>query len=178
MLRTGDESAVSIRAIADAVGVTAPSIYLHFADKTELLFAVCERHFGALDEAMQQAAVGCDSAAERLYHRGRAYIEFGLANPEHYRILFMGRPEIAPVGFMGDRLLRTAAFGHLSEDVQAAMDAGEIAGDDAYIVACGLWMTVHGITSLVIAKPDFPWPPIDQLIEHMLAAHGRGIFNR
>jgi len=38
---TGDQEAVSIRAVADAVGVTPPSIYLHFADKTDLIFAIC-----------------------------------------------------------------------------------------------------------------------------------------
>ena len=42
LAETGDEEAVSIRAVAEAVGVTPPSIYLHFADKTELIFAVCE----------------------------------------------------------------------------------------------------------------------------------------
>ena len=47
LVRTGDASAVSVRAIADAVGVTPPSIYLHFADKSELLYAVGEAHFAA-----------------------------------------------------------------------------------------------------------------------------------
>ena len=37
LIETADESAVSIRAIADAVGVTAPSIYRHFADKDTLI---------------------------------------------------------------------------------------------------------------------------------------------
>ena len=37
LIETGNRDAVSIRAVAEAVGVTPPSIYLHFADKTELL---------------------------------------------------------------------------------------------------------------------------------------------
>ena len=55
LIQTGDQEAVSIRAIADAVGVTPPSIYLHFADKTELLFAVCEKHFEVLDRQLEDA---------------------------------------------------------------------------------------------------------------------------
>ena len=43
-------SAVSIRAVADRVGVTPPSIYLHFDDKDALLEAVCARYFERLDE--------------------------------------------------------------------------------------------------------------------------------
>ena len=48
LVSTGDENAVSIRAIAQRVGVTPPSIYLHFADKESLLWAVCEREFRPL----------------------------------------------------------------------------------------------------------------------------------
>ena len=44
MIEAGSADAVSIRAIADAVGVTPPSIYLHFPDKDSLILAVCERH--------------------------------------------------------------------------------------------------------------------------------------
>ena len=43
LLETGSEDAVSIRAVADATGVTPPSIYRHFRDKQHLLFEVCAR---------------------------------------------------------------------------------------------------------------------------------------
>ena len=43
LIETNDQAALSIRAIASAVGVTPPSIYLHFADRNDLVFAVCER---------------------------------------------------------------------------------------------------------------------------------------
>ena len=43
---------VPMRAVAEAVGVTTPSIYLHFADKQELLSAVVADVFGELDDAM------------------------------------------------------------------------------------------------------------------------------
>ena len=52
LIETNDQSALSIRAIAAAVGVTPPSIYLHFADRNDLVFAVCERHAEQLDRAM------------------------------------------------------------------------------------------------------------------------------
>src|SRR5207248_11518684 len=89
LIETGSEEAVSIRRIAEAVGVTPPSIYLHFADKDELIFAVCERQFEALDRVMDEAVVGIEDPLEELYARGKAYVRFGLDHPEEYRILFM-----------------------------------------------------------------------------------------
>ena len=49
IVRAGDADAVSIRAIADAVGVSPPAIYLHFPDKDALVSAVCERRFEEFD---------------------------------------------------------------------------------------------------------------------------------
>ena len=54
LLETGHAKAVSIRSVAQRVGVTPPSIYLHFADKDALLDAVCARYFEKLDEEMQR----------------------------------------------------------------------------------------------------------------------------
>jgi AcrR family transcriptional regulator len=45
LLETGHAKDVSIRSVAQRVGVTPPSIYLHFADKDALLDAVCGRYF-------------------------------------------------------------------------------------------------------------------------------------
>jgi AcrR family transcriptional regulator len=175
LIETGDESALSIRAIADAVGVTPPSIYLHFADRNELVFAVCEVQFGHLDEAMEKAAAGIDDPWKRVDRRGRAYIDFGLNHAEQYRIIMTSRPGDTPERFVDERLSQTSAFGHVLADVQAAIDAGELRYHDAHLVSTGLWMLVHGITSLLIAKPDFPWPPVDELVEHALGVYAAGL---
>src|SRR5580704_2019371 len=172
LLESGDESTLSIRAIAEAVGVTPPSIYLHFADRNELVYAVVEDQFGHLDSAMQEAVNGIDDPFARITARGRAYVDFGLANPEHYRLLMMGRPDCTPERFLDGRLGTTSAFGHLVEDVETAIQAGQLAFDDPRLVACGLWMMVHGVTSLLIAKPEFPWPDREALVGHVLGAYG------
>ncbi|HEX2047794.1 MAG TPA: TetR/AcrR family transcriptional regulator [Acidimicrobiales bacterium] len=175
LIKTGDEGAVSIRAIADAAGVTPPSIYLHFADKTELLAAVCEARFQDFDRYLEEAARGVDDPLEALRARGRAYVRFGLENPEHYRILFMTRPGAERPQRELDQLPGMTAFSHLVEDVARAMDAGLLSAGDPFLVATGLWSTVHGITSLLIARPDFPWPDHDRLLDHMLGVAIRGL---
>jgi AcrR family transcriptional regulator len=175
LIETGSEDAVSIRAVAEAVGVTPPSIYLHFADKNELLFQVCEKHFDQFDRFLEAAAGESDDPLESLRLRGRAYVRFGLDHPEHYRILFMGKPGEAPVDFEEIRMSRIASFDHLVQGVQRCIDAGLIASDDAVTVSVGMWVAVHGITSLLISKPGFPWPDVDGLIDHVLTVQIRGL---
>ena len=175
LIQTGDEGAVSIRAIADAAGVTPPSIYLHFADKTELLAAVCEARFQDFDRYLEDASAGIDDPLEALRARGRAYVRFGLENPEHYRILFMTRPGAERPQRAVEDLPGMTAFSRLVEDVARGMGAGLLTTGDPFLVATGLWSNVHGVTSLLIARPDFPWPDLDRLLDHVLAAAIRGL---
>jgi AcrR family transcriptional regulator len=167
LIETGDEDAVSIRAVADAVGVTPPSIYLHFEDKDALLFAICESHFAKLDAFMERAGAEASDPLDELRLRGRAYVQFGLAHPEQYRILFMRKPIATPDEFQDERVRSSAAFDHHLEAVQRSIDAGVIQGDPL-LTAIALWATVHGITSLLLAKPDFSWPDLDRMLDYVL----------
>ena len=80
LLETGHARAVSIRSVAQRVGVTPPSIYLHFADKDALLDAVCARYFEKLDQEMQRVAARI-VPVEVLRAQGLAYVRFATANP-------------------------------------------------------------------------------------------------
>ena len=167
LIETADESAVSIRAIADRVGVTPPSIYRHFADKDTLLQAVCREVFVRLDDTLEKAAAGATDAFDELMRKGRAYIEFGLTHPESYRILFMlkkGHTAAPPEGVDATDLPGSNAFLHLQETVHRVLELGGPDGPkpDEYAMTCSVWTAVHGITSLRIGLPDFPWPSIEE----------------
>jgi AcrR family transcriptional regulator len=172
-MSTGDREAVSIRSVADAVGVTPPSIYLHFNDKAGLIQAVCERHFRVLDETIEEAVAGIDDPMEQLRVRGRAYVRFGLEHPEQYRILFMTRQE--PVEAPSEHLLKASGFNALTDNVRRAIDARAITDVDPLLAATGLWTVVHGITSLAISMPHFPVVGLERLVDHLLETHGRGL---
>jgi AcrR family transcriptional regulator len=149
--------AVSIRAVADAVGVTSPSIYLHFADKDALIEAVVADVFHALDAAMLAAAAEQEKPLDKLCAFGVAYVQFALDHPEHYRIATMTHLGIAGEAGDIDHVLADAAFTHLAETVQACMAAGIFAEGDPVPVALQMWAAAHGIASLMIAKPFLPW---------------------
>jgi AcrR family transcriptional regulator len=168
LVETADESAVSIRAIADRVGVTAPSIYRHFPDKDTLLLHVVESIFGRLDEALEAAAVGATDPFDEILRKGRAYVGFGLSHPEHYRILFMcPNDRKKDMDLDGPAVAGSTAFNHLQETVlrmQAVTSRG-VEFPDPFAMTCAIWSGVHGITSLRISMPSFPWPPIDEQLE-------------
>jgi AcrR family transcriptional regulator len=178
LVRTNDLDAVSIRAIATAVGITAPSIYMHFDHKEDLLMEVCERHFHELDRVILQAGARKKDPVEAVKAMGRAYVRFGLEHPEQYRFLFMTPTPDWAADRMQERIDDLSGFGHVVSAVQRCIDEKAFVSKDAFLVACGLWMGVHGITSLLISKQAFPWPDRDELIDHCIDGYCDGSMRR
>lgn len=162
-----------MRAVAAAVGVSAPAIYLHFANKHELLGAVCADRFRLLHDHVEAAVQGVDDAVEQLRLRGRAYVDFGLRHPEHYRLLFMTRNAAMDGPSAED--LDVSGFAELVLNVERCIDAGAVARVDAVLAATGLWATVHGVTSLAIAMPRYAPQMLEPLLDHLLAVQLRGL---
>ncbi|MCC7367563.1 MAG: TetR/AcrR family transcriptional regulator [Chloroflexi bacterium] len=92
LAETGDLEAMSLRGVARAAGVAAPSIYLHFPDKYALLHAVLGRRFAQLGAAVREAAMQPDAPAEMLRAGCLAYCRFATEHPNAYRVLFGRRP--------------------------------------------------------------------------------------
>jgi AcrR family transcriptional regulator len=155
-----------------------PSIYLHFADKDELVFAVCQLEFAELGRRMEDAARGVVDPVEALKNRGRAYVAFGVEHPAQYRILLMGKRELTREDFEAGTLPGMEAFRQVVESVQTCMDAGAFAAGDAFVVAMGLWAVVHGVTSLRITVPGFPLVDAGALVDHVLDMQARGLAAR
>lgn len=74
-----------------------------------------------------------------------------------------------------ERLRNSSGFGFLLGAVQEGMVLGLIRQGDPYLAAVGIWAVVHGITSFLVCKPAFPWPPLEALIEHSVGTHLRGL---
>jgi AcrR family transcriptional regulator len=183
LVETASEEAVSIRAVADAVGVTPPSIYRHFPDKQNLLFEVCAIQFTRLDEWLAAALADHDDPVEAIQATGRAYVEFGRAHPEHYRIMFMGRADLTPEQYDDEVFAEGSAFPTLLAFVERGIADGRLrtdspAGVNAFAITVSLWAVVHGLTSLLVAKPAFPWGDVDLVIDTTLDRCLHGLLAR
>jgi AcrR family transcriptional regulator len=150
LARTGLE-ALSMRAVARRVGVSATAIYHYFENKEALMRSVVQTGYqrmeSYLERATRQHALG---SRERLQALGEAYVRFALENREYFKVLFMlemQRPqklEDSPEGG-GYRLLL--------ETVSQAIESGAIRRADPELVAFHLWAYVHGLVNLLLAYP-------------------------
>jgi AcrR family transcriptional regulator len=167
LLESGQARAVSIRSVAQRVGVTSPSIYLHFEDKDALLDAVGARYVARLDQEMEQVAIGQPSAVDVLRALGLAYVQFALQTPELYRLATMGEWRSGSnVGIAQGG----SAFKHMRAAVQTLMDEGVYRTDDPTTIALELWAAAHGVAALLITKPHLPFGDVAAFADRVLGA--------
>lgn len=133
---------------ARRAGVSAAAPYRHFADKAELLAAVAEQGFHDLHAALAAAADRASDPKERVVELGRAYVQWAVAHPDHYQVMFGAeslkaeQPSVAGAGGQ--------AFGDLLDAITKCQEAGIVEERDPREVAAPLWSLVHGIASLAI----------------------------
>lgn len=175
LIKTGDVDAVSIRAIADAVGVTPPSLYLHFPDKDALMVAVCQKQFTLLEDRIGDATDDIADPLQRLRVMGDVYVRFGVDHPEQYRILLMTKGVFVREDFERGDAPGATTFLKLLTAVEDCMAAGAFRKDDPLLVATGIWSVIHGVTSLRIAMPTFPFVSEDAFLDHITGVHFRGL---
>jgi AcrR family transcriptional regulator len=171
LANAGRADDVSMRAVAEAVGVTTPSIYLHFDDKQELLAAVVADVFRELDDAMTEAASAATTPLARLRAYGLAYVRFALDHPEHYRLAMLDpcpKPNIEV-----DEVLRSSAFSHLQATVEECVETG-IFGGDSLAITFEMWAVAHGAAALMIAKPYLPFGAAEEFADRVLCAAALG----
>jgi AcrR family transcriptional regulator len=153
---------LTLRAVAREAGVAATSVYLHFADIESLILAVAERRFGELvrlqDESRDESLDPCQQVRAGCL----AYCEFGLAHQGHYQVMF-ANPLPMPADMPPEQFPGIVAFRRLIDAVAACIGA-EPADEQAFYTALLIWQQLHGIVSLRISRPRFPWPPLAETV--------------
>lgn len=163
LVEAGSTLGVSMRQIADSVGVTPPALYRHFDDKEELFYEVCLRRFGEFHEHMLAAVKDVDGPADRLAALGRAYVEYGLRHARQYEVLFVDKKGIVFEGREGlEELPGTRAMQLLVDTIVEGIDAGVFRETDPWLCALGLWAQTHGLvlTLTVLNEGRTPFPAV------------------
>lgn len=161
---------VSMRRVAEKIEYSPTTIYLYFEDKASLLYAICEETFAKLAKRMEAIGKESDDPLEVLRKGCRAYVDFGLKNPNHYKLTFINHPEHPrdPKRHLREESMGMRAYGNLRAGVEECIKAKKFRETDVESVTQMMWAGGHGVTSLLISMPDFPWVNKSQLIDLMI----------
>ena len=181
LARAGGPEAVVLREATRMVGVVPNAAYRHFADRDELLAAVCAAAMRELADRMAAGVASVpgeygdpDAARGRLGEIGRAYIDFAHEEPGLFATAF-AVPQQHPYGAQagGDGADRTP-LGQLRAALDELVAAGLIDQRRRAGLEYPIWSTVHGLAVLTGEGPlrDVPEATRRQLEERTFAFIG------
>ncbi len=137
----------SLRNIAEKIEYSPATIYLYFKDKDELFYEVQKDAFQKLNEVFAQHVTATEPLA-RLRQICHTYVQFGIANPELYDLMFIIR---APMNVVEEKEMwdnGTDAFDFLVQTLTACIEYKLIKYTDPMIAALSVWSMGHGLISL------------------------------
>jgi len=140
---------LTLRTVGVRLGVSRSALYRHFADKQSLLATVGKEGFRKLRQTIADAWEQNGRGRAGFQAMGKAYIQFAVAHPSHYRVMFGGFIESAAKDdhFVAEA---NAAFQVLVDALIEQQNAGGIRRDDPVQMARFVWAVVHGAAMLVI----------------------------
>lgn len=128
----------SLRAVAKRAGVSHAAPAHHFGDTGGLLTALAVEGFTRFQDTLDAREVGAHDARDRAVRAGLGYLEFALARPALFRLIFSSaRPDFASPDLIA---AANRAYQHLVGLVTT------LGGGETDVIA--LWATSHGIADL------------------------------
>ena len=174
---TGSEEAVTLRAVARQVGISAPSIYSHFEDREAIVDAIVDDAFARL----QRGDRGCCRCRGKLRsgpagaaaRRVRGLPAVRRRRPNRYRVLFerqaLAGDDPDPVPSIRTEQFRPA--GRLPAD---CVDGRHLSQRrPAAGTATAIWVALHGFATLHALLPGFPWPDSDVMLDRIIDGLGQ-----
>jgi AcrR family transcriptional regulator len=141
----------SMRTLVRECGYTAPTIYHYFGDKQGLLDALLEERFAQLLARVERVEQTGDPIAD-LKRMAEAFLGFTRRNLDFYRLILTGANgrDRTPRSAEAAREIMERPLRQLVRDGRLRTSSGETAGQ-------ALWALLHGLNTLQLSRPDFPW---------------------
>lgn len=146
LIESGAGARLTLRAAAEAAGVSIAAPYRHFADREALLAAVLAAGFRELTVATDEARRAAPEPMAALAATGVAYVRFAARRPRTYRLMFgpecdkAAHPDLLAAGHEA-----LAVLHHAVADCKAA---GLLGDADVQQIALAGWSLTHGLASL------------------------------
>jgi AcrR family transcriptional regulator len=141
--------AVTMRRVAEAVGITPMAIYRHFPDRAGLLNAVAGQGFEEL--AARLAAMRFSgSIEERLTKMGKTYLDHALENPRLFELMFLKPREGARLYPRDFKAGRSPTANLMVEVMKEGMENGYFRADDPWEIVFEIGALSHGLIMLYL----------------------------
>jgi AcrR family transcriptional regulator len=139
--------AVTMRRVAEQVGVTPMAIYHHFPNRDALLKSITDAEFAKLRDFIESRRLNAETT-ETLTEIMHGYIDYALARPRVFDYVF-SKPRSDARRFPDDfRARRSPTLTPVADAVAEAMARGWLKWDDIWEVALDLWAHIHGYVML------------------------------
>lgn len=147
LLERDGAEAVSMRRVADAVGVTPMAIYRHFKNREALLKSIAD---AAFDEAAAKwsAQSRHPDLMHALRHCMEDYLDYALQRPHLFDYTFSVRRDDArrfPEDF---RARRSPTLNVVADMLVQGMQTGLLRDGDPWDISMTLWAQAHGLIAL------------------------------
>ncbi|WP_333585966.1 TetR/AcrR family transcriptional regulator [Phenylobacterium sp.] len=154
----------TIRRIAEEVGVSSTALYMHFPDKACILLEICQGAMQVLLDRNSQIAERPLDPVVRTRMMLEAYMRWGFEHPNAYQLVFSA---VRPLPADSDAIAELAAgcYDKFSGVVREIAAQGRLRLGHGDSAAQALWAACHGVVALRLSRPNFPWEPVDDLIE-------------
>ena len=148
---------VTLRAVAEELGCTHATLYRYFPDKSHLLAEICRETFALLIAEFDAIAAAAPSPEQCLLQTSRGFIRFGLAHPQHFRIVFFGpedRNGIRAGEYIND--IGRPLFERLVQVFAACSQSVGLNTADLTLAAHTWWHSIFGLTMVLVIQGDVP----------------------
>lgn len=140
--------ALSMRRMAERLGVTAPALYRHYENKQRVLVDLVGEAYRVLLGYLSRALEG-ETPWERFRRAGEGYLDFALEQPRMYQVLYAAPDVIGFEELPEETAAQACAIGQFWNDrVRECMDAGLLERGDPEAVSATLWAHAHGLVSI------------------------------
>lgn len=169
---------ISMRKVAAQAGLNPTTLYHYFHNKRHILHFLWEELFRQLSDSCMAAIKGNSNPVSQVRGIITQYINYWLANPDHYRVIFMieDLSSTAEEDLNArDMMARMEAFEALVEAIEQGRKDGLIHGRDTELIWQALLTQAQGIASCLITVREIPWRSARELIDQSIGSALKGL---
>jgi AcrR family transcriptional regulator len=162
---------VTMRRIASAIDYAPTVLYRLFANKDDLMDHLIARGYAGVRRRYEKAMSRSDLEPRRTLAAVLGeYYAYALEHPNHYQMWFATGEISWEKGLLKMRhgRLEFSVFQPWLDCIEACQEIGLFQGRNQFQVFQVLWSRMHGVISLRLQHPNFPWPSAERHLEEAL----------